>query len=440
MLVFLPPRTPVSGASSEEPSATSSTSISDEDISQFLFHIPENIQEKVKKLSPEKTENIPVPVFFSQPEEVRNSWHNTRSEGRLHEGTDIIAGRGNFVISPTEAVVTNIGFGHLSGNYVITANPGGEQFFYAHLDSVAPGLKTGDFLERGDLIGYVGNTGNAVYSPSHLHLGIYYQGTALNPFPRLKEKISLEEEASTLEKILASSGAKMYDILLAVENYQDFIGAAESAGVSLPTAIDWALKDYDVVVKAKSLMRAGLKSALKNEDVRLLQEILINAESGPAASALAKVGPTGHFGPLSENALAEFQKNQNITSSGKLDSGTIARLLNFLGDSAKNNLAKNDTFFAAVENLGIGNRGEAVKTLQDFLIKENSGPAALALGRANQSGYFGELTKNALAEYQAANGISPATGFFGPLTRAKIQSVMAESPTQNPELLGINSR
>ncbi len=72
-------------------------------------------------------------------------------------------------------------------------------------------------------------------------------------------------------------------------------------------------------------------------------------------------------------------------------------------------------------DLGVGMSGGDVAALQTFLIKQNKGPEARALRAAGASGYFGSLTKYALAEYQYAVGIVPSTGYFGGATRARVQ-------------------
>jgi peptidoglycan hydrolase-like protein with peptidoglycan-binding domain len=78
---------------------------------------------------------------------------------------------------------------------------------------------------------------------------------------------------------------------------------------------------------------------------------------------------------------------------------------------------------AITRNLTVGSRGSDVVTLQTFLISQAKGPAASALGAAGATGYFGQLTKAALAEYQAAVGIAPPQGYFGPITRAYLKSI-----------------
>ena len=71
-------------------------------------------------------------------------------------------------------------------------------------------------------------------------------------------------------------------------------------------------------------------------------------------------------------------------------------------------------------DLELGVSGPDVSALQKKL-SQGSGVAARALASAGVTGYFGPLTRAALAEWQAANGISPAAGYFGPLTKAKFQ-------------------
>lgn len=65
--------------------------------------------------------------------------------------------------------------------------PGGERHYYAHLDDWAPGLRAWREVRPGDLLGFVGTTGNARGTPPHLHYGIYAGDGAINPYPRLHD-------------------------------------------------------------------------------------------------------------------------------------------------------------------------------------------------------------------------------------------------------------
>jgi peptidoglycan hydrolase-like protein with peptidoglycan-binding domain len=73
-----------------------------------------------------------------------------------------------------------------------------------------------------------------------------------------------------------------------------------------------------------------------------------------------------------------------------------------------------------IADITVGMRGAGVTWVQEFLIRKNIGTAARSLASVGATGYFGELTRAALAEYQAAHAIAPSSGYYGPLTRAQI--------------------
>ena len=127
---------------------------------------------------------LPVPVEGVGPSDLANTWGASRSEGRTHEGIDIFAPRGTPVIAATRGVVVRKGWNRLGGKTVSVLGPAGWYHYYAHLDEWdAPGM--GDWVEAGTVLGYVGDTGNAKGTPTHLHYGIYVGGTATNPYPLL---------------------------------------------------------------------------------------------------------------------------------------------------------------------------------------------------------------------------------------------------------------
>lgn len=93
------------------------------------------------------------------------------------------------------------------------------------------------------------------------------------------------------------------------------------------------------------------------------------------------------------------------------------------GVSANVSVSSGQQIKAVMKNLKKGIRDAEVKTLQEFLISQNKGPAAQALAKITATTtYFGEMTRAALAEFQAAVGITPAVGNFGAITRAYISS------------------
>ncbi len=74
-------------------------------------------------------------------------------------------------------------------------------------------------------------------------------------------------------------------------------------------------------------------------------------------------------------------------------------------------------------NISLGQRGNNVKALQEFLISQAKGKVAASLKLSGATGYFGSLTKSALSEFQASVGITPATGAFGPMTKAYLKKL-----------------
>src|SRR6185312_5456323 len=88
----------------------------------------------------------------------------------------------------TSGYVYKIGENNLGGQTVSVIGSGGRVYYYAHLDSYAPGLQVGDRVSRRTVLGYVGTTGNAQGTPPHLHFGIYTFNGAINPLPLLTDR------------------------------------------------------------------------------------------------------------------------------------------------------------------------------------------------------------------------------------------------------------
>ncbi|GAA4009600.1 M23 family metallopeptidase [Deinococcus rubellus] len=115
-----------------------------------------------------------------------DTWGGARSQGRRHEGVDIFAPRNTPVRATTRGKVLNVGPDTLGGRTVMLLGPGGARHYYAHLERYAK-LKRGDWVKAGAVVGYVGDSGNAAGTPTHLHYGIYEGSGAVNPYPLLKK-------------------------------------------------------------------------------------------------------------------------------------------------------------------------------------------------------------------------------------------------------------
>jgi peptidoglycan LD-endopeptidase LytH len=133
---------------------------------------------------------IKMPVEDVTKKKIADTWHATRSGGRLHEGQDIFAPKGTRILSATNGYVYKIGENNLGGQTVSVISSGGRIYYYAHLDEYAPGLKVGDPVTTRTLLGFVGTTGNAQGTPPHLHFGVYTfgYGDAINPLPLITDR------------------------------------------------------------------------------------------------------------------------------------------------------------------------------------------------------------------------------------------------------------
>jgi len=131
---------------------------------------------------------LDMPVKDVLKKQIANTWHAPRGSDRVHEGQDIFAPKGTPIFSATTGYVYKIGENNLGGQTVSVIGAGGRVYYYAHLDSYAPGLAEGDPVNTKTLLGYVGTTGNAQGTPPHLHFGIYTSNGAVNPLPLLVDR------------------------------------------------------------------------------------------------------------------------------------------------------------------------------------------------------------------------------------------------------------
>jgi peptidoglycan LD-endopeptidase LytH len=134
-----------------------------------------------------------IPVQGVSRAKLRDNFDEMRGS-RKHEALDIMAVRGTPIVAVDAGRVVKL-FKSAAGGLTIYQFDPEEQFvyYYAHLDRYAPGVAEGKTLERGEIIGYVGTTGNAPPGAPHLHFTIFrlgpdkrwWTGAALNPYPYL---------------------------------------------------------------------------------------------------------------------------------------------------------------------------------------------------------------------------------------------------------------
>jgi murein DD-endopeptidase MepM/ murein hydrolase activator NlpD len=145
---------------------------------------------------PIEQHKLGMPVQGMKMSDVRDTFDQARSGERRHEATDILAARGTPVLAVEDGTIQRLFHSVPGGNTIYQFDPSGHYcYYYAHLDRYAPGLKNGTHVKQGEVIGYVGTTGNAAPDTPHLHFGItivppnkqYWGGTPINPYPILKD-------------------------------------------------------------------------------------------------------------------------------------------------------------------------------------------------------------------------------------------------------------
>jgi murein DD-endopeptidase MepM/ murein hydrolase activator NlpD len=139
--------------------------------------------------------NLIIPVAGVRPEQLLDTFADARSEGRVHDAIDIPAPAGTPVVAAADGEIIKLFQSERGGTTIYQLSPDKKLvFYYAHLQGYADGLVPGKLVRQGEVIGYVGDTGNAGTGNYHLHFSIsvvadpkrYWEGTNINPYPLLK--------------------------------------------------------------------------------------------------------------------------------------------------------------------------------------------------------------------------------------------------------------
>lgn len=138
-----------------------------------------------------------VPVAGVLPTRLQDSFAARRDGNRRHGAIDIMAPKGTPVVAADAGTVWKVRSNALGGLTVYTIDDERRfVYYYAHLDRYADGLTEGQRIARGDLLGYVGTTGNAPKNTPHLHFqlmrylgnGRWWDGDPINPYPYLTRR------------------------------------------------------------------------------------------------------------------------------------------------------------------------------------------------------------------------------------------------------------
>lgn len=135
-----------------------------------------------------------VPVVGVRSDQLLDTFTDARSEGRSHDAIDIPAPAGTPVVAAADGEIVKLFESERGGTTIYQLSPDKKLiFYYAHLQGYAEGLVAGKFVKQGEVIAYVGDTGNAGAGNYHLHFSIsivpdpkrYWEGTNINPYPLL---------------------------------------------------------------------------------------------------------------------------------------------------------------------------------------------------------------------------------------------------------------
>lgn len=316
----------------------------------------------------------------------RNDFSEPRDGGaRQHLGIDIIASKMTPLVAVADGTITFIAIPQASWGYAITLEDGdGYSYRYLHINNdtpgtddgaggtqnaYAPGLYRGSQVKKGQLLGWVGDSGNAESTTAHLHFEMRNSSrTTFNPY----------------DSLYAASGG---------------ITSGKFAGLTTIAGPE-----------------ATPEEELRFIATRQLQEGLVDVQVGELHTRLKTLKYytgeiTETYTSATREAVRKFQNVEGITATGIADSVTQKRLEERTKSTAPVPTA---TVMKTSTEMTQGSSGDAVKAVQEQLI-------ALGYLKSTATGYFGPLTLEAVIAFQKANGIDPI-GIVGPKTKAALAS------------------
>jgi len=142
-----------------------------------------------------RNRQLTLPVHGIKRDDLRDTFDETRGSARRHEALDVLAPRNTPVLAVEDGTIAKLFLSDAGGITIYQFDPTETYcYYYAHLERYAEGLKEGAAIKRGQVIGYVGTTGNAPRDTPHLHFAIFklteekrwWQGTAIDPYSVLR--------------------------------------------------------------------------------------------------------------------------------------------------------------------------------------------------------------------------------------------------------------
>jgi murein DD-endopeptidase MepM/ murein hydrolase activator NlpD len=162
---------------------------------------------KIKRPTNAVSKSLAFPVA-GKKSNIGSFWGARRDGGRRkHQGIDIFARKGTPVVAISDGIIVEKAHTPVGGKtlWLRSVNHNWTAY-YAHLDKQK--VREGQYVRKGQVIGTVGNTGNAKTTPSHLHFGIYMANGPVNPLPYVKHSPKvLTQKIGTKKKIAVKKKA-----------------------------------------------------------------------------------------------------------------------------------------------------------------------------------------------------------------------------------------
>jgi murein DD-endopeptidase MepM/ murein hydrolase activator NlpD len=136
-----------------------------------------------------------IPVDGVRPDQLSRQFSDRRGNTRAHEAIDILAPRNTPIRAVEDGTIARLFFSNAGGITIYQFDPSSSFcYYYAHLERYADGLREGDLVRQGQVIGYVGTSGNAPKTTPHLHFAIFrltdakrwWEGTPIDPYDVLR--------------------------------------------------------------------------------------------------------------------------------------------------------------------------------------------------------------------------------------------------------------
>ena len=400
------------------------------------------------------TSSPPSIVFpVAGPNTYAREWL-TRHNPYIHEGTDVFASRRVPVLALADGVVADVNFAndpyrHDENDHddddpaccsVAIIHDSGWESWYLHLDNDTPGtddgagwgvmagLERGDRVEAGQIIGFMGDSGNAEGTAPHLHIELH--DPAGNPV----DFYSLLRAAPVVDPICVGTEEECFPFVVLSWYSRDpevavlqtrLAEAGFTPGIAdgvFGNRTDQAVRAFQAAagLAADGIVGEETWDELRrvvDEGIDLLPEVVASrGDRGPLIIEIQTLlglrgfspGPIdGIFGTLTETAITAFQSSRSLPGTGVVDDDTFDALE---GSQPASDPPANDPGSSGLTRLG--DRGPVVIELQTLLFDAGYSPGPV-------DGIFGTLTERAVRSFQSANGLL-VDGLVGTQTLAAL--------------------